>query len=68
MQLANLPDWVAIPLTVGGSLLTTFAGQLPDQVQLWGFYLGIALTAIGLVGGHYIFASTLRQNLPPEPT
>lgn len=44
----NADSKVGGPLALGGVLLTTFAGQLPDFIQKIGLIAGLVLTALGL--------------------
>jgi len=61
--LERLPGWIRVIFVLGGTLLTAFAGKLPDQIQIAGGWLGILLIFIGLysAGLHYIKAEWRKE-------
>ena len=46
----DAPLWVDIPLIIAGALMGALAGVLPQEVQVWGFSIGVGLGVFGVIG------------------
>lgn len=59
----NFPTWVQISFMVGGALMSAFSNQFPLKFQEFGFYAGIFLILIGLIGliRHIFCKSSLKK-------
>src|ERR1700681_951020 len=56
--LNRLPPAIKFAFLVGGALMSAFSNQFPNSVQEIGFWLGIIISAIGLVALIWHFMTT----------
>jgi hypothetical protein len=54
--LNRLPSGIKVAFVIGGGLMSAFSGKLPDSIQEFGLWLGIAIVGVGLVAltGHFV--------------